>query len=323
MIKKIILGLSLGVVVVLVVMIGLTRENPQPPSTPQPLTAPDRYFMQPIWSPDGKLLAAAGENYRGIWLMDRDGGNLRQITADEGAGYKFAWSPDSQEIVARVQKRENRRRRNLIKIYNSKTGQERLLKEYASRISELPKWTANGAQIAIYTPKGLELLNAGGTDAQSDQTASVDATSLLVAASNELVVANTGGQILSRAKPVDGTYLNAALSPDGKHIVFEVLGGNLYVVDVDGKNLLDLGPGERPCWSPDSKRIAFVIPKDDGHELLSSDIYLIARDGSGKRNLTDSPDAIEMNPNWSPDGRTLVFDEKKSGRLYKLELPES
>ena len=65
MIKKTILGLSLGVVVVLAVMIGLTRESPQPPSEPRPLTAPDQYFMQPIWSPDGKLLAAAGQNYRG------------------------------------------------------------------------------------------------------------------------------------------------------------------------------------------------------------------------------------------------------------------
>ena len=63
-----------------------------------------------------------------------------------------------------------------------------------------------------------------------------------------------------------------------------------------------------------------MIPTDDGHEIESSDIFSIKPDGNKKTNLTNTPDLIEMNPNWSPAGDAIVFDEKRSGRIFKLNL---
>jgi len=45
------------------------------------------------------------------------------------------------------------------------------------------------------------------------------------------------------------------------------------------------------------------------------DIRVVAADGSGERSITDS-DAIEHNPRWSPDGRSLLFT-----RISNLEAP--
>nr|NIW79963.1 hypothetical protein [Calditrichia bacterium] len=29
---------------------------------------------------------------------------------------------------------------------------------------------------------------------------------------------------------------------------------------------------------------------------------------------------LEMNPDWSPDGQSIVYDERKTGRIYKLRI---
>jgi Tol biopolymer transport system component len=86
--------------------------------------------------------------------------------------------------------------------------------------------------------------------------------------------------------------------------------------------LLDLGRGERPQWSPDGDKIAFMISSDDGHRLLGADIYVMRADGSGKANLTNSTDRLEMNCTWAPDGKRLAYDERNSSAVWMLNLTE-
>jgi len=57
-----------------------------------------------------------------------------------------------------------------------------------------------------------------------------------------------------------------------------------------------------PRWSPDRKRIAFMDWPADGH----SKIYVISADGGTPEPLT-SGEHNEAEPNWSPDGNSLVF----------------
>ena len=66
-------------------------------------------------------------------------------------------------------------------------------------------------------------------------------------------------------------------------MVFEVMGGNMFVVNIDGSNLTDLGKGNRPKWSSDSKKIIYMIAEDNGHEFTASDIYTINADGTQQR----------------------------------------
>ena len=94
----------------------------------------------------------------------------------------------------------------------------------------------------------------------------------------------------------DAEYINISLSPDQSKIVFEVMGGNMYKINVDGSGLTDLGKGNRPKWSPDSKNITYMITDDNGYEIISSDIYLINSDGSEKINLTNSNNSNNSNP---------------------------
>ena len=118
----------------------------------------------------------------------------------------------------------------------------------------------------------------------------------------------------------DAQYINVAVSPNGNKIVFEIVGGNFFVVNSDGTNLIDLGKGNRPKWSIDSNKIIYMITEDDGHDFTASDIYVIYSDGTRKNNLTKTKDLIEMNPCFAPDGKSIVFDVVNDGSIYLMNI---
>jgi tricorn protease-like protein len=124
--------------------------------------------------------------------------------------------------------------------------------------------------------------------------------------------------------PMPGSeYINAALSPDGTRIVFEVLGGGMHVLNLETGAIVDLGVGNRPVWSPALNRIAFMVAEDDGYTYTSSDIYVINADGTGRRKLSTTTSLMEMNPSWSPDGTRIAFDVYATGDVYIITIDPS
>jgi Tol biopolymer transport system component len=63
-----------------------------------------------------------------------------------------------------------------------------------------------------------------------------------------------------------------------------------------------------PAWSPDGRLIAFV--RDQGDDAA---IVTIRPDGSRPRTLT-SPGTVAGNPDWSPTGDRIVFNDNDSNR---------
>jgi len=262
------------------------------------------------------MIAVTGQNYQGLWVMNAEGDQLRQLSDEIGAGYGFAWSSDSREIVARVSKYENKRRYNAVKVFEVDKGTSRMLTGYRTLMTGLPQWIDGDQRVYIYGNKGLEIFQArrSGPGLQKEGRGSSRIVGL---GKQGLVTGKTDGK-LKKLQPVKGQYLNAVLSPDGLKIAFEVVGGNLYVLNVDGSGLVDLGEGYRPQWSPDSQWIVYMITRDDGHRYLASDIYAVRADGRGKVNLTSTEDRLEMNPSWSPDGRSVAYDVMGEGRIYLI-----
>jgi len=68
------------------------------------------------------------------------------------------------------------------------------------------------------------------------------------------------------------------------------------------------GWDEEPAWSPDGSRIAFArsifTPGEPEIGLKSLDVWTVAADGRGRLKLTHDGSS---SPDWSPDGRLLVF----------------
>jgi Tol biopolymer transport system component len=55
----------------------------------------DRNAVAPLWSPDGRQIAFLGVDNRqfNVYIMDSDGGNVRQLTGRKTDGFRFGWAP--------------------------------------------------------------------------------------------------------------------------------------------------------------------------------------------------------------------------------------
>ena len=108
----------------------------------------------------------------------------------------------------------------------------------------------------------------------------------------------------------EGTSMAAALSPDGRTIVIDLLGA-LWTLSADGgraTRILEDGYDARmPAWSPDGQRITF-----QAYRSATWNIWTIRRDGSGVHQETSGP-FDDREPHWSPDGRHLAFSSDRSG----------
>ena len=100
------------------------------------------------------------------------------------------------------------------------------------------------------------------------------------------------------------TWSSVDISPDGKQLVFDMLGG-LYTVSIDGGEARALTQGIdwnfQPRFSPNGKEIAFVSDRDGG-----DNIWVINADGSGSRQVTQEKEHNLHNPYWTPDGQWIA-----------------
>lgn len=107
----------------------------------------------------------------------------------------------------------------------------------------------------------------------------------------------------------------ASVSPDGKQVVFETL-GKLWIKPLTGGTARRLVSGDDaafelwPSWSRDGRTIAFVRWTDAGLGTIRT----VAATGGTARDVTQTPSHYAM-PQFSPDGRTLVFEVRAAGNL--------
>jgi Tol biopolymer transport system component len=145
----------------------------------------------------------------------------------------------------------------------------------------------------------------------------------------DLYVMNADGSGVRRLTSHSAPDLRPAWSPDGRRIAFMSLRSGsfkLYVMNSDGsrERLLTRGPrwatDSSPSWSPDGRWIAFSSNRlKDGNP----EIFKIRPDGSGLTRLTFTNTAGEVSPDdgfpeWSPDGRSIVFSSTRVSGQHDL-----
>lgn len=293
--------------------------QPQSVGTPEPLVkSSGTEFMNPLWSPDGERIAFTSPQFRGIWVADASGQNVRQIT-DEAAGYGYSWSSDGTSLLTRVSSFENKRRKLAIKIYHTSGKEPTQLTEFRDDMPSVPVWANYDQQVVLIANGDIETF-----ESQKEVSAAYKSTvgqSFYVLKQDQIAKGKTPENSTEDISPFeDATYLNLEVSPDGRKLAFEVYGGNLYVMNIDGTQLMDLGRANRPSWSPDSRYVVAMVAEDNGHDMTRSDLYALSIDGQERINLTASTDLIAMNPDWSPKGDRIAFDTPQDGTIYQLNI---
>ncbi|WP_417657972.1 amidohydrolase family protein [Pseudidiomarina aestuarii] len=102
----------------------------------------------------------------------------------------------------------------------------------------------------------------------------------------------------------EGTWMNVDMSPDGKYIVFDLL-GDIYRIPAKGGDAELLVGGiawnMQPVYSPNGEYIAYTSDADGG-----DNIWIMDADGSNQRQVTKETFRLLNSPAWSPDSEYLV-----------------
>ncbi len=102
----------------------------------------------------------------------------------------------------------------------------------------------------------------------------------------------------------EGTWINLDVSPDGKYIVFDML-GDIYVMPITGGKAKALRTGIpfeiQPRFSPDGSKIAFTSDAGGG-----DNIWVMNADGSNPKQITKEDFRLLNNAAWMPNGNYLI-----------------
>ena len=110
------------------------------------------------------------------------------------------------------------------------------------------------------------------------------------------------------------TWMQVDVSPDGRTILFDLL-GDLYTMPITGGEAKRIMGGlsfeSQPTWSPDGKTIAFLTDRTGVENLWIADA-----DGSNPRAIskdgrTNDRPQIMASPAWTPDGNFIVVSKSR------------
>jgi dipeptidyl aminopeptidase/acylaminoacyl peptidase len=109
----------------------------------------------------------------------------------------------------------------------------------------------------------------------------------------------------------EGTWMGLDVSPDGKEIVFDLL-GDIYAVPIGGGEARALTSGVawdmQPRYSPDGRHIAFTSDRSGG-----DNIWVIDRDGKNPQQVTKESFRLPNSPAWTPDSEYIAARKHFTG----------
>ncbi len=136
--------------------------------------------------------------------------------------------------------------------------------------------------------------------------------------------------------PKIGEIFDPAWSPDNKYIIFSGLSNglsNLFLYNIASDSLTNLTNDAyaemQPSWSPDGRKIVFVTDRFSTNlsNLDFGNYRLAVMDFQTKKidSLYSFDNAKNINPQWTPDGKSIYFISNRNGinNLYKLDLTDN
>src|ERR1700681_3777628 len=109
----------------------------------------------------------------------------------------------------------------------------------------------------------------------------------------------------------EGTWLSLDVSPDGKSIVFELV-GDIFTLPIEGGQAKLISGGmafdSQPKFSPDGQWIAFLSDREG-----SENIWIMHPDGTGVKKVSKDPNNEFTSPGWAPDGKYIFVSKAQFG----------
>ncbi|MEN9884938.1 MAG: hypothetical protein RLZZ420_2155 [Bacteroidota bacterium] len=120
-------------------------------------------------------------------------------------------------------------------------------------------------------------------------------------------------------KTNEGTWTSVDISPDGKTIIFDMM-GDLYSIPASGGKATQITRGlafdQHPRYSPDGKKILFVSDKSGAENL-----WYIDAEKKDTVQLTKESNQNFPSADWTPDGKYIVYSKgRRINKLYMIHV---
>ena len=110
----------------------------------------------------------------------------------------------------------------------------------------------------------------------------------------------------------EGSWMSVDVSPDGRTLVFDLL-GDLYTLPLAGGHATRLTRGmafdAQPRFSPDGQAIVFTSDRGGGENL-----WILSTDLTDTVQVTKGKHDTYVSPEWTPDGQYVIAS--KGGKLH-------
>jgi len=267
----------------------------------------------PRFSHDGRYLSFLSARPSGadkqLWLLDRHGGEPRQITHVNGEITSYAWSPDGTHIVLVMHGVENAPEPE------SKAGK-------SAETSE-PRKAGKAAKPLVLDALQFKQDEEGYLTAESR--------------SHLYLLDVRSGTFEPLGFDAQRADSLPAFSPDGPEIAYvsRRVEGEPVEVGIDEIYLLATSPGAKPRrllktwtpnhqhlqWSPDGRQIAFLIGDEPKFNAYILDDLAVVEVASGHvRDLTNKLDRAVVSPVFTSDGRAIQFAIEDDGFQYPAQV---
>ncbi len=225
-----------------------------------------------------------------VWVMDYDGANQKQLTHNGGIVLSPQVSPDGSRLAFSALLKDSWQ----VMMYSLDLGRTVAFPRFAGD-NYSPTWSSDGTKIAFSSTmgqgtSGIFVADASGAGAKRLTSGHSDVSPVFNPKTNGQIAWVSGRSGLPQ----------------------------IYIMDSDGSNvqrITDQGYAVSPAWSPNGLLLAFSWNRKYGPGIPGGqDIYLMDIVSKQFVQLTHDAGTNDF-PSWSPDGRHLVFESKRSGSV--------
>lgn len=349
--------LLVGALLLVGASVPTLAQNTPPPS---PRRLDKTTFMEmesvtnPAISPDGRRIVFTrtftdkmADRYRStLWMVESDGGRVRELTGQTYSARQPVWSPDGKRI-AFIAERDGTAQ---IHVLTPDTGDIVQLTRLEREPADLC-WSPDGTQLAFSmlvpetdSPLPIKLPEAPKGAQWAKPAVVIDRLTWAVDGQGQIpkakrqvftVDARLGG---TPRQITDGKYSydDPEWSPDGKRLYvssirrddWEFARGDseIYAVEPATRTIRPLtdrrGRDAQPKASPDGKRIAYVGYDHQKLTFHLSNLYVMNADGGDARLWAGDLPSSPTNVVWARDGGGVYFtvEERGTAQLYFAPL---